>query len=180
MKKKRRVWGRSAPQFSNLIYSTGAYQAFVNILLKIHYSFPIKYWLLLSLFLPRFHYSFTIRYWLLSCPFLQTFLFWCLWPKYSKYLTIEEREKKRVSEGELPPQKLKKKNQFSKFNFSNLVCIPFRWHTQMGNFKSGFKYRGESFQYPDKAKRAERLTVGVPGARLRAPLGSRGQRSRKF
>ena len=44
-REKGGVWGRSTLQFSNLTYSTGAYQAFVNILLKIHYSFPIKYWL---------------------------------------------------------------------------------------------------------------------------------------
>ena len=42
--------------------------SFANILLKIHYSFPMKYWLLLCLFLPPFH--FFKWYWLLSCLFL--------------------------------------------------------------------------------------------------------------
>ena len=34
---------------------------FSNILLKIHYSFSTKYWLLLCIFLPPFHFSFMIK-----------------------------------------------------------------------------------------------------------------------
>ena len=42
--------------------------SFVNILLKIHYSFPMKYWLLLCLFLPPLHFSFMILAIIMSIP----------------------------------------------------------------------------------------------------------------
>ena len=87
-----------------------------KILLKIHCSFPIRYWLILCLFLPPFHYFFMMKYWKLSClsshlscfdAFVRAII--NLWPL---------KRKKGVSEGECPPLKLKKCNfqtQFAKF-----------------------------------------------------------------
>ena len=88
---------------------------FANILLKIHYSFSTKYWLLLCIFLLPFQsyicdYKFVIRAlrsydtnWLFSYVFLLSFLLRCLCHNYYKYLAIEE--KKGASEGVVPPQK---------------------------------------------------------------------------
>ena len=84
---------------------------FANVLLKIHYSFSIKYWLLLCLFLPPFPFFFD-----------------------DKILVI---------------------------------IISIQWRIQKDKFMgSGI------LQYPDKAKRAERLTAWGPVARLRAHVGS--------
>ena len=76
---------------------------FANILLKIHYSFSTKYWLLLCIFLLPFHFSFMIKigyfhmyssYLSCSDAFATTII--NIWPL---------KGKKGASEGVVPPQK---------------------------------------------------------------------------
>ena len=102
---------------------------FANILLKIHYSFPMKYWLLLCLFLPPFHFSFMIKYWLLSCLFLQRFLFWFTRTTINLSFFFLWREEGSVW-GESAPSEAKKKKK-KKCNFQTQfawvhVAIPTR------------------------------------------------------
>ena len=50
------------------------------------------------------------------------------------------------------------------------VCRSLQWRIQEGNFTGGWK-----IPLSLRAKRAERLAAWGPGARLRAPVGSRGK-----
>ena len=72
------------------------------MLLKIHYSFPMKFWLLLCLFLPPFHFSFMISAIIMSVPLMFPVLMPL--PNYYKRFSIEG--KTDLSEGRVPPQKL--------------------------------------------------------------------------
>ena len=87
--------------------------SFANILLKIHYSFPMKFWLLLCLFLPPFHFSFMILAIIMSLP--PTFPVLVPLPNYYKRFSIEG--KTDLSEGRVPPQKL-----IEIMQFSNSIC----------------------------------------------------------
>ena len=75
--------------------------SFANILLKIHYSFPMKYWLLLCLFLPPLHFSLMIVAIIMSIPL--TFPVLMPLPNFYKPFSIEG--KTDLSEGRVPPQK---------------------------------------------------------------------------
>ena len=88
--------------------------SFANILLKIHYYFPMKYWLLLCLFLPPFHFSFMILAIIMSLPL--TFPVLVPLPNYYKHFSIEG--KTDLSEGRVPPQKMMEIMQFS-----NSICM---------------------------------------------------------
>ena len=87
--------------------------SFANILLKIHYSFPMKFWLLLCLFLPPFHFSFMILAIIMSLP--PTFPVLVPLPNYYKRFSIEG--KTDLSEGRGPPQKM-----IEIMQFSNSIC----------------------------------------------------------
>ena len=89
-------------QLSLWLNSPGSPLPFANTLLKIHYSFPTKYWLSLCIFLQSFHFSFTIKI--------------AYYHVYSSYLSCSDafattiinilplRIKGRLR-GEVPPQK---------------------------------------------------------------------------
>ena len=87
--------------------------SFVNILLKIHYSSPMKFWLLLCLFLPPFHFSFMILAIIMSLPL--TFPVLLPLPNYYKRFSIEGNTD--LSEGRVPPQKM-----IEIMQFSNSIC----------------------------------------------------------
>ena len=87
--------------------------SFANILLKIHYSFLMKYWLLLFLFLPPFHFSFMILAIIMSIPL--TFHVLIPLPNFNKPFSIEG--KTDLSEGRVPPQRL-----IEIMQFSNSIC----------------------------------------------------------
>ena len=100
------VWGRMCPPPSkaekmHFLNSncTSWSVPFGNILLKIRYSFMIKYWLLSYVFLPPF-------------------LFLCLCLNYSKSLVIKEKKKGCLGEFRLRNWK---KNAIFKLNLRNLV-----------------------------------------------------------
>ena len=73
LKKMGGVWGGTSPQkLKKMQFLKSICKIwcifFANILLKIHYSFPMKYWLLLCLFLPPFHFAFMILALIISTP----------------------------------------------------------------------------------------------------------------
>ena len=97
--------------------------SFANILLKIHYSFPMKYWLLSCLFLPPFHFSFMILAINIIMSIPLTFPVLMLLPNYYKpFFPIEG--KTDLSEGRVPPQKLIKI-----MKFSNSICTGTRCYS---------------------------------------------------
>ena len=81
--------------------------------MKIHYSFSMKYWLLLCLFFPPFHFSFMILAIIMSIPLTLPVLMPL--PNYYKRFSIEG--KTDLSEGRVPPQKL-----IEIMQFSNSIC----------------------------------------------------------
>ena len=89
---------------------------FANILLKIHYSFPMKYWLLLCLFLPPFHFSFT--YMILAIIMSIPLTFPVLMSLLNYYEPFSIEGKTDLSERRVSPQKL-----IEIMQFSNSICV---------------------------------------------------------
>ena len=114
-----RIWKKNAIfkiNLQNLVHIS-----FANILLKIHHSFPMKYWLLLCLFLPTFHFSFIM--FMILAIITSIPLTFPLPNCYKLFFSIEG--KTDLSEGRMPPQKLTEIMQISKFARVH-VAIPTR------------------------------------------------------
>ena len=94
--------------------------SFANILLKIHHSFPMKYWLL-CLFLPPFHFSFIM--FMILAIIMSSPLTFPLPNFYKPFLPLKGRQ--ICLRGECPHQKLIEIMQISKIARVH-VAIPTR------------------------------------------------------
>ena len=95
--------------------------SFTNILLKIHYSFPMKYWLLSCLFLPPFHFSFMILAIIMSIPL--TFPVLMLLPNYYKPFFSNWREDRSVWGESAPPPEADRNKTIFKLNLHGYTSL---------------------------------------------------------